>query len=253
MHNGSGRYVARAKPVTSRVMPTDAEIRAGEAVRQLLASHRLDVPPVAADMLTNTVLKCRVLARREERMATELPRRKRMQRALKHARKLLQYTQHKPSHASSIPAQIKRLHNALNDVEVVVWLALARPRIDVPALLARHGKADAGGLNPNVLVRALEFYLSQKGKRSGRPKGRSTAVVTGGCIAWFQGRRKLTVTWNEIKGRTTGPLSSFVRDFLQICRLTMKEGTLYSALRVAVPYIKNHPNLRLPSAERSAK
>jgi hypothetical protein len=204
----------------------------------LLAKHRLEVPPGVAVMLTKTVLKCRVLKRRPKQMGTKLPRRKRMQSALKHARKLLEYKRSKPSHPGSVPSQARWLYDSLSDAEVVMWLALARPCIDVPTLLARAAPTGPGRRKLSELVRALEFYLSQEGKRTGRPKGRYAAVVTGGCIAWVRAGKKLSPEWNAKKKHPRGPLVSFVRDLLMQCGVKMTEIALGSALYVAIPDVE---------------
>jgi hypothetical protein len=232
-------------------MLTDAEVEARTSASDLIARHKLRVPAKTAEMLANTILKCRVLPRRTKQMEAKLPRRRRMQRALAHARKLLEYKQRGTSHADGISTQVKWLRSALNDREVVMWLACAQPRLDASKLFYPVSSPSQSKLV--VLVRALEYCLSSNGDRTGRPRTQRAAVVAAGCITWFRAGRKLSCTWNGVEECTTGPLAEFMRALLKECRLDMMDAALYSALRDAIHYVKNHPNLRSASVADFAK
>src|SRR5690348_11533304 len=89
-------------------------------VGELLARHRLRVPDGTAETLAKTILKCHALKpRTTSQEAANLPRRKKLSHALTHARKLLEYTQRKPSHRNSVPNRGRSLRAALDNGEVV--------------------------------------------------------------------------------------------------------------------------------------
>ena len=214
-------------------------------ISELLSKHRLKVPDGTAETLAKTILKCHVLkTRTTSQKAANLPRRKRLSRALTHARKLLEYAQRKPSHRNSVPNRVRSLRTALDNGEVVMWLALSTPPIDIPTLLTLPDNGSPAKADLEALVRALEHNLSTKGKRTGRRTGRPMTVVVGGCIAWVRAGRRLSYFWYDAKERAGGSLAAFVRDFLKVCGLQMSEAALHSELRDAVLYIKHHPNLQ---------
>lgn len=184
--------------------------------------------------------------------------RARLRIALTHARKLLEYAGRRQQRSDRIRNRKAKLHGALNNLDVMIWLAIATPRADVRELLAHLGRdaLDTGKLA--TLVQALDAARAGSG-RSGRPIAQAIKVLRGGSVAWLRAGRKDSYRWNDVEGRLTGALPVFIRDLFACCdgshalvrsldrvgrkrerALTMKDAALHSALKVALADIRQH-------------
>ncbi len=213
-----------------------------QLVEAILAEHNLSVPEGTAEMLVKTIINCHWFKRKPKRQKGKEPSpRERLRAALRHAIKLLKYANTRPSHADSIAKRSERLREALNDADVVLWLAVATPRVYVLELLnaTEFDKDTLTSLN-----RALSAILSDKsGARTGRPRGELSRIVHAGCIAWLRAGRRGGYSWSRSAG-LIGRLPDFIRDLVSLCAGPRKylqlttNAALYAQLNVAFPYCK---------------
>ena len=214
----------------------------------LLEKHKIEATQAIRNLFAENIRRCRRGSIPGVRQTRE-----RLRKALTHAQALRRYAEKAPTRADSIEKRSKKLREALNRLDALIWLEVPSPQ--VRSIL--HRLKTSGSLSADELTRpiqALDSTLSVKGARTGRPMELVTNVVRAGCIAWFRAGRKLSFFWNDVEECTGGSLAAFARALLNICALKMSEPALYSALRNAVPYIKSHPNLwRLLPATEPAK
>lgn len=228
-------------------------------VDRLLQQHKFDIEPVtpaACTMLeaTRTNLADTIGRCRRSSKPSVQQTRKRLRTALTHAQALLLYTQKRPTHADSVEKRTKKLHDALNGFDIVIWLEVPISRVRSILSRLKAGKT-LGADELTRLVRAINDTLSTAGARTGRPMKRSTVVVRAGCVAWLRAGRNPSRSWNDAKSCATGKLAAFLRDLFHACDMRVADTALYSAIGEAIPFITSHPNLRssLPLGDEPAK
>jgi len=212
-----------------------ARIELPQCVTSLLGKHGLTVPVGTTEMIIKTIAKCRWLkSRTKKQKGKELSPRERLKVARTHATKLLKYANTGSSHANSVAKRSESLRKALEDVDAVIWLAVANPPVDVPELLNEQ-VLDSDALTR--LIRSLDAALSTKnGARTGRPVGKLSRIVCAGCITWIRAGRKRGYRWDHVTAALLGPLPEFIRDLLSLCagsnmRLRPTDVPLHTALK----------------------
>jgi hypothetical protein len=229
----SGTYWAEKCP-RCKSLNCYVELPHVDVARMLLEKHKLTVPDNTTEMIAKTIARRYELELKPKKGPSP---RERMKKALAHAAKLLEYTERGTGGRrlhDAISTRSASLHWALSDVGVVIWLATAATPIDVAEVLdgltSRLSKEDL-----TRLIQALQSTLSETGK-SGRPRGETTYVVRGACIAWLRAGHRDKYTWDEFSESLKGPLSEFARELLDYCNLAIPgDNALYCALRVALP------------------
>jgi hypothetical protein len=219
----------RAKASRQQLLANCADL-----ARELLEKHKLTVPEGTTEMIAKTIAKH---YNSELRSKNKGPSpRERINKAITHAAKLLQYAKRGIGDRrlqASISVRSASLRQALSDIGVVIWLASSMT-IDVAYVLDRL----TSGLSKEELtrlIRALRSALTRTGK-SGRPPGETAYVLRAACIAWLRAGRSEKYTWDASSDILKGPLSAFVRELLVYCDLTApSDNALQCALRVALP------------------
>lgn len=226
-------------------------------VEELTKSHKLKVPAATIEMLAATIMKCRILKPRpKKKKGKELSPRECIERARNHARKLLEYTERRPSRADSISKRSASLRKSLDDFNVVIWLAAESPPIDVPSLLGRLESDVLSKDELENLIGGLNSTMSRKAERPGRPKGILARVIYAGCYVWASANCERA--YHSDGEKLLGPLPPFIRDLLSCCDgthqhvryierlrhpkraagLKITDAALYSALKDALPFCK---------------
>lgn len=185
---------------------------------ELAKSHKLKVPASTIETLATAIMKCRTLEPRPKKQKGEEPSpRERLETALTHARKLLEYTERNASHGNSISTRSESLRDALDDSNAVIWLAVASPPIDVPLLVDRLKSYTLNKDELTKLVSSLDSTLSRDSERTGRPTEMLARIIRAGCDAWLKSNPKKSFMWNDKLGCLEGSLPPFIRGLLSAC------------------------------------
>ena len=179
--------------------------------RNLLKRHKLHVPESTVDMLAHTIL----YVSSRKRLASPVPM---IKKAYKHAKALLKYLQQPHPNAKGITYRWDSLQTALDDISVVVWLAVGPYVYDINPLLATMGPGGADSKELELLLTALEYEYEFKGNRTGRPPANTTIVIRGAMIVWVMARKEKGYWFPESK-ILTGPLPYFIHDLFDTCDL----------------------------------
>lgn len=190
---------------------------------RLLAIHGMSVDASTHHMLATDIMHARELERdTEPRSHSPLPA---ANKALTHARKLIQYAESPPRRKGSVPNRCRKLRAALledSPLPCCLGMHLANKKLllDLGELL---DSLEAGGVDREtltMLANALNAITTGPSdwQSVGRPWGLAKPIIRGGCMAWtIAGNRRLTYRWDDGEGALTGSLPDFLRDLLACC------------------------------------
>jgi hypothetical protein len=217
-------------------------------VRDLFKKHGLRRRQ-PTELIAKTIAK--LPQRRNRQKVEEATPREHLKKARGHTVKLLEYARRrfKLAHEAGpgckartapmrrLTKRLQSLQSALDHSDVVFWLTLARPTVDVQELLLRLKAADyavsLSASNLSRLLKALDYTLSGSG-RTGRPMADQTRVIRAACFAWLYAGRHQRFTWDESSGKLTGPLAIFAQDLLSRCNMPMSDAALHRALQIHI-------------------
>jgi hypothetical protein len=224
------------------VLPLHQSWKSRDSVLELLERHNLDllVPDAALEALSKEVQKSLVLKPRPKKSLTrEQAPRKRLLKALGHAKKLLEYKLRRVTLADSVKTRYRSLDKELNHLDVRVFLTIPTPYPYLERLIQCVEKGQLTTWQLRALITFINRALRRNGAPPGRPwERRRTIIVRAGCNAWRRSGCALSRTWNPRTDTTDGALADFIRDLLTLCRLTMTESALDSAIKEAIPDIE---------------